>query len=168
VTRAAAGTLLAAVLATGCASSNSDPPRADGQGSSLAERVAGCWSLELLASGSEMESIRTWLPAGTMPTGIELDTSVAPGGRDDSTFRARSLQDGRRETDPFSTWRPMRGDSLLVQRAGAMAGYALRLAPENGAMEGVVVGFSDVRQPGTPESQGARTARVRVARMECP
>lgn len=127
---------------------------------------AGCWELDLAAEGAQADSVRNWLPRGTLPPVIELDTARASGqASGDSARAAYSWFNGRREKDPFSLWRPMRGDSLLVQRAGARAGLMLRLVHSENRLEGIVVSFSDIRtQDGDDRSQAA----VGATRTDCP
>lgn len=128
--------------------------------------LQGCWELALAVPESQADSVRTWLPHGTLPPVIELDTARASGQTSgDSAKAAYSWFDGRREKDPFSLWRPMRGDSLLVQRAGARAGLMLRLVHSEDRLEGIVVSFSDVmRQNGGDRPQ----APIEAAKSECP
>lgn len=127
---------------------------------------AGCWELELAAEGTQADSVRNWLPRGTLPPVIELDTARASGqASSESAKAAYSWFNGRREEDPFSLWRPMRGDSLLVQRAGARAGLMLRLVHSEDRLEGLVVSFTDVRSQNDDDRP---QAPVEATRTECP
>lgn len=112
------------------------------------------------------DSLRRWLPVGSLPTVLELDTvRVSQGAEGEPVYRARSYVDGRAEEGPFSAWRRIRGDSLLVERPGTMAGISLRLVRTGAALEGVVTAFTDVMEPGRRSRQ---QAPVRAEPAACP
>lgn len=125
----------------------------------------GCWELNLQAEGARQDSIRTWLPTGSLPSIVELDSARAePTGRD-SIYEAHSWSNGRRTSRPFSIWRPMSTDSIRVQRAGALSGTMLQLHVEGERLAGEVVAFSDV---GVRGESGRRTAAVSATSVQCP
>lgn len=128
--------------------------------------VEGCWELEVTAEGAERDSVRTWLPAGELPYMVELDAARREAAGEE-WYAAYSWFDGRRETAPFSVWRRIPGDSILVQRAGALAGLALRLTRSGDELLGNLVGFTDVRTLGNAQSS-RREAPVRGTATACP
>lgn len=158
-------TVLTAVL--GLAACHSGPPRAAPQATT---DVHGCWELEVTADGSERDSLRSWLPEGTLPPVLELDTIPAGDAEaDEGTYAAYSWFDGRRETAPFSAWQPTEGDSIRVQRTGALSGTMLRLVPSEDGLAGVVVGFTDVRSRGDLSTgTGRRQGPVAASPVACP
>lgn len=133
--------------------------------SRAAAPIEGCWSLQLLAEGAQRDSVRSWLPRGTLPTVVELDTAKVDGDRQDGARVAHSWFDGRRESDPFSVWHRIAGDSIRVQRAGALSGLMLRLQAEDGGLTGTVVSFTDVEPQDRPARQQTRIAAEPV---DCP
>lgn len=127
--------------------------------------IEGCWSLEILAEDAQRDSVRSWLPRGTLPAVIELDTAQVDGDRQDDARVAHSWFDGRRESDPFSVWHRFAGDSIRVQRTGALSGLMLRLQAENGGLAGTVVSFTDVAQR---DRSGRQQARIEAEPVDCP
>lgn len=129
-------------------------------------RLHGCWSVEVTATGAAADSVAAWLPDGSLPTVVALDTvERAVSSEGDTLFAARSYYGARQRQVPFSTWRRAPGDSLLVYRPGALAGYTMRLAPENGHLGGVLTSFTDVMEEGRPTQ---RRAPVRATPASCP
>lgn len=128
--------------------------------------VQGCWSVEVVARGARLDSIRGWLSPGSLPTVLRLDTVRAERATDElEIFRARSYFDGRPEGGPFSAWRWLAADSILVERPGAMAGITLRMVRADSLLTGVLTSFTDVMEPGRPTR---RTAPVRASSASCP
>lgn len=155
------GGLVLALLLTASCQPGPPKPAADAE-----VTPEGCWELDLAVQGAQLDSVRTWLRRGALPPVVELDTTRASGrAATDSARVAYSWFDGRRETAPFSLWRRMRGDSLLVQQAGARSGLMLRLVHDESGLQGAVVSFSDV---GTPDSPTRRHAPVEAVRVDCP
>lgn len=154
--------VLALLLWVGPGACQTEPPRT-GTRSRLA--LAGCWSLELQEDELERDSLREWLPRGTLPGVLELDTAEAGRSGGEERFAAYSWFDGRRETDPFSAWTRISGDSIRVQKPGALSGLMLRLTGTGDTLTGSVVRFTDVRRLDEP---GRRRARVRARSVECP
>lgn len=160
---------LACVVAgvVGLAACHSPPPRS---APDTTADVRGCWELEVTAEGAQLDSLRTWLPDGTLPPVLELDTvPAADGDADGTTYAAYSWFDGRRETAPFSAWQPIEGDSIRVQRTGALSGTMLRLTGSRDGLVGIVVGFTDVRPRGDLSGgTGRRQGPVAASRVACP
>jgi len=132
---------------------------------SVQDQLPGCWKLRITARGAQRDSLRSWLPAGSLPSIIELDTARAEPVGSDSVYRAYSWSDGRRESQPFSVWRPMEGDSIRVQRAGALAGTMLHLKPAKDKLIGSVVEFTDT---GTLSEPRRRRGAVEAIATQCP
>lgn len=159
----AAVVCLALVAAAGC---SRQPPDGALDRASASGTVHGCWALEVTAEGATRDSVSRWLSAGSLPTVLELDTArVSEGPAGEPVYRARSYFDGRPEEGPFSAWRRISGDSLLVERPGAMTGVSLRLVGDGTALEGVVTAFTDVMEPGRRSRQ---QAPVRAEPAVCP
>jgi len=127
------------------------------------DQLPGCWTLRITAQGAQRDSLRSWLPAGSLPSIIELDTTLAESASSDSVYKAYSWSNGRRESQPFSVWRPSSDDSIRVQRAGAMSGRMLQISPSNGKFVGSVVEFTDR----LGDSQ-RRSGPVEAVPTECP
>lgn len=130
---------------------------------SVRDQLPGCWSLRITAQGAQRDSMRSWLPAGSLPSIIELDTTLAESGSRDNVYRAYSWFDDRRESQPFSVWRRAKGDSIRVQRADALSGTMLKLGPSEGKLVGSVVQFTD--RMGSSER---RSGPVEADPAECP
>ena len=127
--RRAGGTAVLCLTLVAAAGCSRQPPDGAVDRATAAGTVPGCWSLEVTAEGADRDSLRRWLPAGSLPTVLELDTvRVSEGPEGEPVYRARSYFDGRSEQGPFSAWRRIRGDSVLVERPGAMAGVCVGLA----------------------------------------
>lgn len=140
------------IVALGLTSCYRMPP----QSSMEIAELRGCWDLEVEAKGAEMDSLRRWLPAGSLPPVFELDTvEVAGSSPQDSLYRAHSWFNGRRETAPFSVWQPIPADSIRIQQKGALSGLMLRMTPSGRELVGRVVGFSDVRRGNQTDRQNA-------------
>lgn len=154
--------VLVLLLWLGAGACQTDPPRTADR-SPVA--LAGCWSLDLREGELERDSLGEWLPRGTLPGVLELDTAEAGRSGSGEEFAAYSWFDSRRETDPFSAWTRISGDSIRVQRSGALSGLMLRLTPAGDSLTGWVVRFTDVRRLDEP---GRRRARVVARSVECP
>lgn len=128
-------------------------------------RVQGCWALSLQAQGAQRDSLQTWLPAGSLPSTLELDTIRADSAAEPSRYNAYSWFDGRQRQHPFSVWRWMEGDSIRVQHAGALAGTMLQLHAAPDTLDGRVIVYSDVLMPGTP---ARRAGAVTAVPTQCP
>lgn len=154
--------LVAALAASSCnRQPDGEPDRALTSGT-----VQGCWSLELPASQDGADSLGAWLPAGSLPSILQLDTARAATEADArEIYRARSYVGRRVAAGPFSAWRWFSGDSILVDRPGALAGLTLRLTRADGHLEGVVTSYTDVMEPGEPTR---RSAPVRATPASCP
>lgn len=124
-----------------------------------------CWELRLTARGAERDSLRAWLPAGSLPSVVELDTTRASGAERDSVYEAYSWAHGRRTSQPFSVWRRLDDGAIRVQRAGALAGTMLHLRPDVGALSGTVVVFRDAEVMGRPTR---REGSLEAVRVQCP
>jgi len=125
----------------------------------------GCLELRLTAQGGERDSLRAWLPAGSLPSVVELDTTRAASTGGDSVYTAYSWFDGRRESHPFSVWRRTEGEAIRVQRAGALAGTMLDLRPGEGALSGTVTVYRDAGMRGTPTR---REGALEAVPVRCP
>lgn len=160
-----AGGLLTTIL-PGCQHTDGTTGAADrAQRDSLRSQVHGCWSLAVTAEGAQHDSLRAWLPAGSLPDIVELDTVRAESSAEAPVYAAHSWVDGRRKDQPFSVWRPHGPDSIRVQRAGALAGVMLQVAPTNDALTGNVIVYRDVSMANTPTQ---RNGPVRMAPTRCP
>lgn len=162
--RAVGYALLAVLLGTAGACRPSSSEKAV----SIGQNLPSCWKLELSATGIENDSVRDWLPKGTLPSRIKLDTALhsSSSERGDSTFVAYSLFDGRHEKNPFSVWTRMRGDSIRVQQAGARTGIMLRLTRSDDRLVGTVNGYSDVGRAG--RNRSPRKTPIAATRVSCP
>lgn len=126
----------------------------------------GCWALEVTATDTDPDSIRVQTLAATLPPIVELEARPAPSGDTDvGPYVAYSWFNGRRESDPFSVWDRTPGDSIRVQREGALAGVMLRLAPSAGRLVGTAVSFGDVS---TPSDTSPPRVPVMATRVSCP
>lgn len=129
-------------------------------------QIEGCWNIALAEEGAQRDSVRAWLPARTLPDILQLSSATrAPDDEENGPYSAYSWFDERRETEPFSVWNRFEGDSIRVQRAGALAGLMLRLTPERDELVGTVVSFSDISSLGTP---ARRQASVVASPVDCP
>lgn len=151
------------VLAAAC---GRQTPEGGPERATVSHPVQGCWAVEVTAEGPRLDSLRSWLPAGTLPTVLRLDTLRS--GRttgDRKLYRARSYFDGRLEPGPFAAWRWLEGDSILVERPGAMSGVTLRMTRVDDHLRGTLAVFTDVMEPGQPSR---RTSPVRATPASCP
>lgn len=148
---------------------------ADRGQTSFYDQLPGCWKLRVTAQGAQRDSLRSWLPEGALPSVIELDTTLAESvGSDsvnsDSVYKARSH--GGYPGRSFSVWRYTRGDSIRVQRKGALAGTMLELKPTREKLVGSVVVFTDARGigQGRPLRSGEfrRRGAVEAVPARCP
>jgi hypothetical protein len=128
-------------------------------------RLRGCWKLNLQARGVQRDSLRDWLPAGSLPSIVELDTTRAGPSGQDGVYEAYSWSDSRRSSRPFSVWRPLGPDSIRVQRAGALAGTMLQLRVAEERLVGEVVVYGDAGMGGTPER---REGALEATPARCP
>lgn len=110
---------------------------------SFESRLPACWELQVAAESPRRDSLRSWLPEGRLPSVIELDTTLVESAGSDSVYEARSR--GGYSNQPFTTWRYSKGDSIRVERGGAMAGMMLQLKPTGDKLIGSVVAFTDTR-----------------------
>lgn len=135
---------------------------ADGSG------IPGCWQVDVVAHDAPGDSTPSDLAGASLPL-LRLDTarveSGARSGEEVPIFEAGSYDGTRRESQPFSAWRRLPADSLLVYRPGALAGYTLRLARDDGGFVGTLTSFTDAMEPGRPSQ---RTAPVRATSTSCP
>ena len=122
-------------------------------------RLPACWELQVAAEGRKRDSLRSWLPEGQLPSVIELDTTLAESASSDSVYKARSR--GGYSSQSFTTWRYSEGDSIRVERSGAMAGMMLQLKPTRDKLIGSVVAFTDARGIGDGSSLRMRNPRKR-------
>lgn len=135
---------------------------ADGSG------IPGCWQLDVVADDAPGDSTPSELAGASLPL-LRLDTARVDVGAESREqapiFKAGSYDGTRRESEPFSAWRRLPADSLLVYRPGALAGYTLRLAPDDGGFVGTLTSYTDAMEPGRPSQ---RTAPVRATPTSCP
>lgn len=131
------------------------------------DRVVGCWELDVTPGDTADDSVPSWLAGAGLPTKLALDSTVVSAGGEGSgpIYEAHSYHGIRRESLPFSAWRRLSGDSILVDRPGALAGFTLRLAPDDGGLSGLLSSFTDAVQPGQPSR---RTTPVRATPATCP
>ena len=122
-------------------------------------RLPACWELQVAAEGQKRDSLRSWLPEGRLPSIIELDTTLAASASSDSVYKAQSR--GGYSSQSFTTWRYSTGDSIRVERSGAMAGMMLQLKPTGDKLIGSVVAFTDARGIGDGSSLKIDTPRRR-------
>ena len=125
----------------------------------------GCWALRLDADGAQRDSLRAWLPAGSLPPIVELDSARAESDDETPVYVAHSWFDTRRESAPFSIWRPLGTDSIRVQRAGAFAGFMLQVGAADTTLVGNVVEFRDV---GRTNTSTRRRGPVTMTPTQCP
>lgn len=135
------------------------------QGDSTQLQVAGCWKLSLQATGPQRDSLRAWFPRGSLPSVVELDTARAEPASRDTIYKAYSWFDGRRETRPFSIWRPMGPDSIRVERARALSGTMMDLAVADGKLTGDVIVYGDAGMIGKPTR---RKGPLEATPTQCP
>lgn len=154
---------LALLVAVGCRRPMPETEQATVEQSA----VAGCWELDVTPGDMPDDSIPSWLAGAGLPTTLVLDTTRASAGGEGGTpvYEAHSYHGMRRESQPFSAWRPLPGDSVMVDRPGALAGFTLRLAPADGDLSGILTSFTDAMEPGRPSR---RTTPVRATRASCP
>lgn len=159
------GTDSTATAKDSTANEDSSASRIEERGS-FQEKLPGCWKLRLTAQGAQRDSLRAWLPEGSLPSIIELDTVRAESAQSDSVYRARSY--GGFPGYSFSIWRLSTDGSIRVQRAGALAGTSLQLKPTGEKLLGNVVVFTDTR--GLNQSLGdlRRKGPVEAVPAECP
>lgn len=135
---------------------------ADGSG------IPGCWQVDVVAHDVSGDSTPADLAGASLPL-LRLDTTRvdvgAESGEQVPIFEAGSYDGTRLESRPFSAWRRLPPDSLLVYRPGALAGYTLRLARDDGAFVGTLTSYTDAMEPGRPSQ---RTAPVRATPAPCP
>lgn len=158
--------LLATVL-SGCHQTNGGrgAPSASAQETVLPSRVHGCWTLRLKAKGPQRDSLRAWLPAGSLPPTVELDSMRADDMDEAEIYVAHSWFGERRKPQPFSVWRPLGSDSIRVQRAGALAGTMLQVGPAESTLVGHVIVYRDV---GMGNTSTQRTGSVTMTPTRCP
>jgi hypothetical protein len=153
----------------GCAQtkdSNATMPD-DGSGqASFESRLTACWELQVAAEGPRRDSLRSWLPEGRLPSMIELDTTLAESASSDSVYKARSR--GGYPNQSFTTWRYSEGDSIRVERRGAMAGMMLQLKPTGDKLIGSVVAFADTRGRGDGTSLNGTSMKMDAPRKRGP
>jgi hypothetical protein len=161
-----AGSLFATVL-SGCRQTNGgrDSTSASAEKAPLSSRVHGCWTLRLQAQGTARDSLRAWLPAGSLPALVELDSAREASADEAPVYTAHSWFNDRRGSDPFSVWRPLGPDSIRVQRAGALAGVMLQLGPANDTLSGHVIVYRDV---GRSNTTNHRMGPVTMTPARCP
>lgn len=155
-------TLLVLLLWGGAAACHSGSPQTELRSQPT---LPGCWSLNLQEDDIERDSVRDWLPRGTLPGVLELDTVVADSTTDEDSYAAYSWFDSRRETDPFSVWTRIPGDSIRVQRSGALSGLMLRMTLASDSLVGAAISFTDVRQLG---ESSRREAPIVARSVQCP
>lgn len=135
---------------------------ADGSG------IPGCWQVDVVADDAPGDSTPSELSGASLPI-LRLDTArveVGPESQEQAPiFEAGSYDGSRLESHPFSAWRRLAADSVLVYRPGALAGYTLRLAPDDGGFRGTLTSYTDAMEPGRPSQ---RTAPVRATSTSCP
>lgn len=156
-------TVALVLVATGCRR-----PMPEGDAGDAGSEMPGCWQLEVVSDGAPGDSTPSELSGASLPI-LRLDTvrvEVGAESREQApTFEAGSYDGTRLERQPFSAWRRLVADSLLVYRPGALAGYTLRLAPQDNGFSGVLVSFTDAMEPGRPSR---RTVPVRATPTSCP
>lgn len=126
---------------------------------SFESRLPACWKVQVAAEGPRRDSLQSWLPEGRLPSVIELDTTLAESAGSDSVYEARSR--GGYPNQSFTTWRYSKGDSIRVEREGAMAGMMLQLKPTGDTLTGSVVAFTDTRRMGEGTSMNVESPRKR-------
>ncbi|MCS3831023.1 hypothetical protein GGP91_003122 [Salinibacter ruber] len=133
---------------------------------SFESRLPACWELQVAAEGPRRDSLRSWLPEGRLPSVIELDTTLAESAGSDSVYKARS-RGGYASRSP-TTWRYSKGDSIRVERGGAMAGMMLQLKPTGDKLIGSVVAFTDTRGIGDGPSSNGTSMKMDAPRKRGP
>ena len=132
-------------------------------------RLPACWELQVATEGQKRDSLRSWLPEGRLPSVIELDTTLAASASSDSVYKAQSR--GGYSSQSFTTWRYSTGDSIRVERSGAMAGMMLQLKPTGDKLIGSVVAFTDARGIGDGSSlkmdNPRRRGPIEATPVEC-
>jgi hypothetical protein len=161
--RIAAVVFAAVLVATACRRPMPETDvGADGSG------IPGCWQVDVVADDAPGDSTPSELAGASLPL-LRLDTvrvEIGAESRDQvPIFEAGSYDGARLESQPFSAWRRLPADSLLVYRPGALAGYTLRLAPDDGGFLGTLTSYTDAMEPGRPSQ---RTAPVRATPTSCP
>jgi len=147
------------------ADTTSQRSREAGTPDTLRVNPPGCLKLRVAAEGSERDSLRTWLPTGSLPSIVELDTTRAESAGSDSVYQAYSWFDQRRESHPFSVWRHAEDGGIRLQRAGALSGTLLDLYPDQGKLSGTVAVYSDT---GVRGRQNRREGAVEAVPAQCP
>jgi hypothetical protein len=149
-----------------------DTPAGDNRAEvSFQDQLPGCWGLRVTAEGGQRDSLRSWLPEGSLPAVVEFDTLRAESADSDSVYRARA-HGGGPAGHSFSVWRYSSGDSIRVQRAGALSGTMLELKPAGQKLVGDVVVFTDAQ--GMSQGQLMRSddfrrrGPVEAVPVECP
>lgn len=127
---------------------------------SFESQLPGCWKLQLTADSSQVDSVRSWLPEGSLPGVIELDTARAQTSSQGRAYRARSHDGFLRRS--FTIWRRTENDSVRVQREGALEGTMLQLGPTGGRLVGSVISFTDAGGLEEGRSLAAGTLRRRA------
>lgn len=153
----------------GCAQtkeSNATRPDDGSEQVSFERRLPACWELQVAAEGPRRDSLRSWLPEGRLPSMIELDTTLAESASSDSVYKARSR--GGYPNQSFTTWRYSKGDSIRVERGGAMAGMMLQLKPTGDKLIGSVVAFTDTKGIGDGPSSNVPSMEMDAPRKRGP
>jgi hypothetical protein len=110
------------------------------------DQLPSCWEIELVEGESEAGSPRSWIPSGSLPRTLRLDTvrvekeGEGRASREES-FRAESF--GGLPGQSFSVWRRTKGDSIRVQQKGALGGVMLQFKIREKQLAGSVIGFKD-------------------------
>lgn len=154
--------VLALLVLVGCRR-----PAPDTRATADRSTVAGCWELDVTPGDMTEDDLPSWLAGAGLPTTLVLDTVRVGGAAEGAApvYQAHSYHGTRRERRPFSAWRPLAADSILVDRPGALAGFTLRLAPDDGGLSGILTSFTDAMEPGQP---ARRTTPVRATTASCP
>jgi hypothetical protein len=151
----------------GCAQTKeSNATKHSSNQASFENRLPACWEPQVAAEGPRRDSLRSWLPEGRLPSVIELDTTSAESASSDSVYKARSR--GGYPNQSFTTWRYSKGDSIRVERGGAMAGMMLQLKPTGDKLIGSVVAFADTRGRGDGTSLNGTSMKMDAPRKRGP